>query len=151
MRQCDLVFSKESFDAVMSEAVNLLEQHRSEISLFPDVQNDPDIDTYRIMEARGALHVYVARRAGQIVGYVSYIVHRNLHYNLQCASQDLLYLHPENRKGRAGLMLIKFSEEDLKNMGVDVITQHTKDIRNLSGLFSYLGYRPMDTIFYKRL
>jgi len=37
------------------------------------------------------------------------------------ASSDVIYIHPEHRKGRAGANMIKFAEKDLLNHGVSVV------------------------------
>lgn len=147
-----ITIQTEDPDTFYWEALPLFAQHFQEISQYPDIPLDIDLDGYLQQARAGCLRVYTARSAGQLIGYTVFFVRRNLRYrsSLQ-ASQDVLYLHPAYRKGRVGLKLIRFSEESLKAEGVQVLYQHVKAVRDEGRLMERLGYTLVDLLYAKRL
>lgn len=129
-----------------TEGQELTKSHHEEIGMYGDV--DPDIYWY----LRNDVWVMTAREEGELVGYAVYILGSHPHYkDIKIATQDLLYLHPDHRKGLAGVRFIKFQEKCLKVMGIDRIFQSTKRSRDLSNLYERLGYRETDIMFSKEL
>lgn len=122
----EITFARESMSQVMGEIRPLLEAHWQEIAQFPDIPLDPDYEQYARAEAAGQLRIYSAR-AESLVGYAIYIVGPAWHYrqSLQ-ARQDILFLLPEYRRGRTGLKLIQYTEEQLQAEGVQVVYQQFK-------------------------
>src|SRR5271155_4130761 len=78
----------------------LLRDHASEVSHFKDLPLDVDWGRYEYWEQRGGLRPYIARAAGEVIGYAVFILDVNAHYksSLQ-AIQDVLYLDPAWRGG----------------------------------------------------
>lgn len=139
-------------EGLAEELWPLLKAHRDEVTVFLDVPLSPDWPTYKALDAAGILRIFTARvTGGALVGYAVFLVTRHLHYSVVSAMQDILYLSPECRRGMTAKRMLAFAEKGLAASGVDVITQHSKKHKDLSALLTFMGYQPMDTIWYKRL
>ena len=146
-------YSREQFDAVYEEGLPLLEAHYREISQYLDIPLTPDVERYRQLEANGVLRIYTVRADGRLVGYAVFAVSRNPHYTtcLQ-AAQDILFVDQTFRKGRLGIKLIQFSEEQLRSEGVQVVYHHVKVLHPaLGSLLQHMGYEHVEQIYAKRL
>lgn len=128
-----------------TRAKHLFDLHKDEVSLI-DRPLDPDL---LMILSTDNIACYIENDDKDIIGYSFYIMFRHLHYNMKVAQQDILYLHPDYRKGTTGIKLIKYSEKILKECGVEYITHSTKRNRDASKLFEYLGYKESDIIFCK--
>ena len=138
---------------LIAEVTPILIEHYHEIAHYKDIKLDVDWDRYLMIQDKGLLRIITARDDEQLIGYVSWYLAWNPHYSQSLqASQDVLYLHPDHRKGRTGIRLIKFCEDVLRNEGVQVIYQHAKiDHPVLGKLLTLMGYKPVDTIYARRL
>ena len=82
-----------------------------------------------------------ARDEGKLVGYSIFFITNHLHYKSTVyANNDLLYLHPDYRKGSLGIKFIKASEIYLKNRGVAKILWHIKFNKDFRILLHRMGY-----------
>ena len=153
-RSSPISFQRELFANCISEAKPLLERHWEELArnkdLFP---LDPDYDRYLELEKAGAFFVYTARRDGKLVGYAAYLIHHNLHYRTMLfAESDLFWLAPEERKGVAGLKLLRFVENDLRENGVDVMHSTHKLEHGAAGkVLNFLGHTAIECGYAKLL
>lgn len=142
----------ENAENVIQEGFNLFKEHWDEIAVYKDsIELSPDYDKYRQLEQAGQLHVVVARdKYDEMIGYLVSLVQQGLHYkNTKWAFNDLLYVSPEYRKGTTAIKLIKFSEQALKDDGVDVIVMRTKSSHDFSKLLERYGYECMETSYSK--
>jgi GNAT superfamily N-acetyltransferase len=146
-------YQRETAPALWPEIMPLLIAHKDEISNYPDIALDPDVEAYHEIEARGCLRCYTARLAGALVGYAIFFVRHNLHYKASLqAVQDVLFVMKEYRHGRVGLGLIQYATEQLRAEGVQVEYQHLKmKTPDTIALFHKLGYEDVDLIVAKRL
>jgi len=135
-------------EELVAELHDLFSMHCDEISVFGE-KVSPDLKVYGALAENNAINIFVAREKGMAIGYIIFFLSNHLHYkNMRVASQDLLYLHPDYRKGMTGLKLIKEAEATLD---VDCILQNTKSSRDLGPLFERLGYEKMETIYMRKL
>jgi GNAT superfamily N-acetyltransferase len=126
----------------------LIKMHYDEIALNKDEKPlNPDWARYEQMEAAGNLVCFTARDDGRMVGYSVFLLSWHLHYNtVRVAANDVLYLHPDYRKGMIGIRLIKYSEAELGKYGADWITFHVKfnkipdDRKDFSPILHRMGY-----------
>jgi GNAT superfamily N-acetyltransferase len=83
---------------------------------------------------------------------VIFFLRPNMHYrrSLQ-AAQDVLYLHPDYRRGMAGVTLIRVAETRLRAEGVQVIYHHAKRTNRVGELLERLGYEHVENVYAKRL
>lgn len=143
----------ESIDEVIEEIQPLLEAHYHEIAHFKDIPLKPDWVKYRQAELANILRIFTARKWNNaLIGYEVFFVTPNLHYSDHTyASQDILFLMPEHRRGRLGRDLTRFSNDCLKTQGVNVVLRHVKDKHNHGAMLERDGAELMDHIYALRL
>jgi hypothetical protein len=148
-----LTFQRERLADVRKEVEPLLVRHWDEIALNKDtVPLDPDWDMYLRIEEAGFVCAITARRDGVLVGYVNYIISRNLHYrSLLVAEGDIFWLAPECRKGTAGIRMLRCAEGVLKEGGVNKIVNKVKLHFDIGVLFERMGYKPIERIYAKMI
>lgn len=154
-------FAWTSIDKMLTEGFeDLLVAHWEEVALHKDdVPFAPDWDRYRALEKTGVFKALAMYRHGFLVGYNCFFVQPHLHYKLTlCAVNDIIYVDPGSRG--AGFRLVKEAEKRLGEMGVKVITYHTKLAIYLTGdhrpatvgdLLAKLGYSHAENNYQKLL
>lgn len=160
-----ITFQRERAHDLWAAIMPLLHEHKDEISAYPDILLNPDIDRYNAVEARGALRCYTARLHGALVGYSINFVDFNLHYRDSFqANQDVLFVMKAHRHGRIGVGLIRYKEQQLQAEAVQVTYEHIKataQVRealaalrhrtDVGALLEKMGYTLIDLIYAKRL
>jgi len=98
--------------------------------------------------------VFTARDDEKLMGYNVFFVANNAHYkdSLQ-ATQDILYLAPEYRGKMTGVRFIRWCDNELEDLGVEVVYQHVKarPELNFGPMLERIGYELVDLIYTKRL
>lgn len=144
----------EAWEDVQPEIAELCKLHWEEIALDKDIPLAPDWDAYARLDDAGMLRPYVARNeGGELVGYSVFFVSPAMHYrhSLQ-ANQDVVFLHPDYRRGRLGMSLLTLAEDSLRAEGVQVIHHHVKQAHPALGrVLERMGYGVADIIYKKRL
>lgn len=137
-----ITFQEESLVDCLEEMKPLFENHWDEIALHKDkIKLNPDYDKYLLMDKLGMLHVMTARDDGKIVGYFISFIQPHMHYkDTVFAMNDILFIHPDYRKGSIGFKLFKKAEESLKGIGVDVVLIHAKVKNDFKPLMDKLGF-----------
>tara|TARA_R110000737_G_scaffold4011_2_gene13235 strand:- start:6427 stop:6885 length:459 start_codon:yes stop_codon:yes gene_type:complete len=148
-----LNLQQEFLPDVKDDCKYLIELHWEEIALNQDrVKLNPDWEAYEDLEAQGKLKVFTARENGILVGYFVVILGNNIHYKDHVfASNDIIYLHQDYRKGFAGIRLIKFAEKCLKEDGVSVLLINTKIHRPFDKVLERLKFKPIERVYSKYL
>lgn len=148
-----VTYQQEFLDTCKEDSKSLIEEHWKEIALNKDViKLNPDWEAYKALEASGSLSIFTARDNGILVGYFVVITRDHIHYkDHRFASNDILYLSPEYRRGRIGLNLIKFAEECIKQDGISVLVINTKCHKPFDSLLEYLGFTHIENIYSKLL
>ena len=136
---------------LLEEVKPLITKHWNEIAHYKDVPLDPDYDLYLKMQEMGLLRSYSARDTdNKLIGYAVYFVKGHAHYKSTLfAQEDIIYVDPERRG--MGLFLLKYADEELKKIGVKVVTHHIKYSHDWSKAAERLGYEKTDMILMKRL
>lgn len=112
----------------------------------------PDRSTYDTLERAGKLLAIACRAEGVMVGYSVFIIYPHLHYrHTLIASNDVLFVTRDMRKSRAGLMLIRESEAQLKARGVVKAVWHVKAANDWSPILTHRGYQGFETSYGKLL
>lgn len=141
----------ESFTDRLEELKTLLPLHYEELALNKDkVPLVPQYDIYLARDQRGELVFLTMRENGQLIGYFIGFVAPGLHYKtcLTC-TMDIFYIHPDKRNGRAGIMLFKAVEEELKRRGVMRWFVGSKVHKDASVLFERLGFNRVEVYYSK--
>jgi GNAT superfamily N-acetyltransferase len=137
----------------IQEAWNLLEMHREELATYKHLMVlKPNLESYQKLEDAGKLIGLGLYDEDKIVGYSVLILTTALHYSdLIIAQNDLIYIHPDYRKGKWGLKLIYATEEAAREKGIKMILWHGKEKTIFSELMPKLGYIVQDIMFSKEL
>ena len=145
-------FACEPVWTLWDEVLPLLREHWQEVARFKDIPLNPAIEKYNAMAEVGLFKTYTARDSGELVGYAAYFVAPNMHYqsSLQ-ATQDVIFLRETHRKGMTGYRLIKYADEQLKQIGVEVVYHHVKEKLDFGLLLMRLEYQPVERIWARRL
>lgn len=143
----------EQYATVIGEIKPLLELHWQEIATDRDaIPLDPNFEQYRAMEAAGNLVILTAREAGALIGYSIFFLIRHPHYQSTVfAMNDILFVTPAKRGGRAGLRLIRESERVMRERGASKISWHIKAMHDFSPLLHRIGYATEEIILAKLL
>jgi len=146
-------YQTEPFTHFWNDARSLLEDHYEEISSYPDIPLIVDTDAYLELEGMDKLRVYTVRDGNNLIGYVLFMVVFNLHYmTSRQAIQDVLYMHPDYRRTGIAAELLGYTENELRNEGVQVVYHHAKIQHPALGkLLTSMGYDITDELYAKRL
>lgn len=146
-----LRFRFETFSAIHRELLPLFKRHWQEIAIDHEhVPLDPDWDCYFALEAQGKLLFLTARSGRELVGYVSNIVDRHLHYaGTRFAHTEMFWLDPAFRKGWQPVKMLLTNIKGLEDRGVEIGTinfkLHFKNAR-VGKVLARLGYVPTDIV-----
>jgi GNAT superfamily N-acetyltransferase len=137
-----IALQRETLYDVMEDVAPLLELHYRELTMHKErIALDPVWERYAALEKQGSIALFTARVEEKLVGYSAFFVQSHIHYERTLvASNDVLFLHPDYRKGSCGIKLIRFSEQQLKAQGVDKITWHVKFSKDFRPILHRLGY-----------
>jgi len=141
-----ITFQEEPLVDCLEEMKPLLSEHWDEIALHKDkIKLNPDYDKYLLLDSLGMLHVVTARDGDLLVGYFISFLQPHMHYKDHTfAMNDILYIHPEYRKGSAGYKLFKYAEKSLKEIGVHVLMIHAKVKNDFKPLMDKLGFNRVE-------
>lgn len=146
-----LTYQVEAYADVVGEAKPLLARHSAEI--IPTLPFTPRWADYEAMAGLGVLRIYTARFNGALIGYSVFVVAPAVHCGAAIeATEHTLFVVPEHRKGRVGIGLIKFGDEQLLAQGVDVVMRAVHVDHDFGPLLvGHMGYSPVYKIYGKRL
>jgi GNAT superfamily N-acetyltransferase len=146
-------YQQEFLSQVQSDIEPLINLHWKEIALNQDnIKLNPDWEAYANLEAEGKLQIFTAREGDLLVGYFVVTLGYNIHYKDHlCASNDVIYMHKDYRKGFAGIRLIKFAEKVLREDGVSTLTINTKVHQPFDKVLERLKFKPIERVYSKYL
>ncbi len=138
-------------ETVLIEGAHLAEKHYKEVAHYPDIPMEPDHDAYNALEDNDNLRCFTARTDdGTLVGYSVYFLRYNMHYKSSFqAVQDIIFVDPDHRG--FGAKFIKWCDNELKEIGVQVVYHHVKKKLNFGPMLERQGYELIDLIYGKRL
>jgi GNAT superfamily N-acetyltransferase len=144
-----ITYQQEPLFKVIPEVSELLSLDWSEVGRFP---LDPDWELYQVLEDNEALKIFTVRSDGKLVGYFSVVISPSLHSKGKfIVANDVIFLHPDHRKGLIGTKLFKFVERCLQDDGFEQLQVTYTERFDISSLLSRLGYIKVETKFEKRL
>ena len=149
----NLTYQQEFIVSVRDYIEPLLEADWQEIEHNKGIRPlDPDWDMYADLEANDALRIYTVRDGRKLVGYFVVGLVPDLHSkgNRQAAA-DVIYLHPDYRKGLVGYKLFKFAEDNLRQEGFRSLLVTTTEVNPIDPIISRLGYNKVETKYEKVL
>lgn len=146
-----MTFREEKIADSLEEAKPLLAKHWKEIAHYQDIPLDPDYEIYIKMESIGVLRAFTCRDVdSKMIGYAVFLIKPHMHYKTcLMAYQDIIYIEP-SRRGVGGFFM-RWLDEQLKTLGVQVVSQHVKSAHNFGPILERMGYELQDLIYTKRL
>jgi hypothetical protein len=152
-----ITVARENADSVIADIGPLLVKHWNEVALHRErVPLAPDLDRYRRADEAGALSVIAARDHGMLIGYSVFLLYNHLHYKLLVATNDVLFLDRDYRKGTSvGLRLIAESEAVLERARAArgakqlKVTWHVKPMNDWSPILLRRGYEQEEILLGK--
>lgn len=143
MRFCVEEFSP----ALLEEMRPLWRLHHDEIE-DTQMPYDPDLAGYQRMAEAGCLRIFSARLGREMVGYQVFVIVKDPHrQHLVSASQDILYLMPDYRKGMVAVHFLEWCDQQLIRGGVTKILRQMHYTKDLSRLFERMGYKLSDLTY----
>ena len=112
---------------------------------------DPQMDTYRQLEAAGILHTLIALKAGKVIGFLSFLLSPLPHYGQVVATTESYFVAPEHRKGGAGLRLLREAEVKARELGAIGFFVSAPAGGRLAKVMPRSGYRLTNEVFFREL
>lgn len=134
----------------ITEIGHLTKLHYAEVAPHDDIPLKVDWERFMMLENAGAFKFFVVRKSRKMIGYAMFFVSYSIEYSesLQ-ASMANIFIHPDHRG--QGLDFIQWCDEQLKNMGVQVVYHHVKVKKDYGKALERLGYEKMNIEYSKRL
>jgi len=148
-----VTYAVEDWFDVKDQMAHLWPLHWAEVAVNRDqIQLDPDFDTYAAFANAGMLHIVVARKEGEVIGYHFSVVRPHLHYRRSLSAfTDIYFVSPKYRTGRTPLRLFQFVERTLKEKGVQKMFTGTKLSLDAGPLFEHMGWTETERLYIKVL
>jgi len=146
-----MIYAEETLATAWNDVQPLATKHWHEIAWRQDkIQLDPDYERYQRIEASKGLRIYTARKdSGELIGYAFWFIATLTHYKQTlCAANDVVYVD-EAYRGGVGAKLLRFSETELKKLGVQTLSLHIKEILDWSPLAAALGFERTESTHQK--
>lgn len=151
--EAQLKFQKMSLTDNMEALTGLFYKHYKEVYNYcDDIELSVDVAAYAQAEKEGKYFFFGVTLDDEIIGYCGFFVTYNIHYDKSLqARQDVVYLKEEFRKKGAGKAFIKYCDEQLKKLGVQVVYHHSKVYADIGHALLPLGYEEIEKLYCKRL
>ena len=147
-----IAYQVENYHDIEPELIKLYPEHYEELGVSKDFPLDPDYLRYDKLANAGILYCYTCREDGELIGYIIFVIQTALHYKTcMVAMEDIYYLRKDKRKGRLGIKMFQFAEEELNKLNVNRIVYGTKTYSDNSKLFEYLGYTFYEKLYTKTI
>lgn len=117
----------------------------------PFHQFPPDVDwpTYLRAQELGRLRVLCGRADRVLKAGAFIVLGPHPHYACDAASLPLLFVHPDYRRGREGIRLVKLAEDEARKSGAQLMMTHGGVHNGVYRLFEHLDYQDFGRYFVK--
>ena len=144
-------FQQEDFSSIYPEIAPLMEINFRETGADPSIPLDLNKELIDHVSKLGSYKLFTARTdSGELVGYCGMYVSFNMHFkSSKQASQDVIFIHPDHRG--FGLSFIKWIDQQLKELGVEMVYQSVTEKFDWSLILKRIGYQKAETLYSRRL
>ncbi len=134
-------YQHEKYNDVIEELKPHLHEHYKEVAMYQDkIDFDPNYEAYEAAQENDMLYVYTMRDDGELAGYNIFFVQAHPHYKSDIfAVNDIVYIAPNYRHKSDTVEFFQYCENELKELGVSVITYHMKVLKTFEMLMKGLG------------
>ena len=143
------LFQRENFELALPDFRWLLENNHGETGVF-DKDFDPDFDKYFYLERAKALAFFTIRTEEQrhAIGYNMFYIEDVIYQKeMIAATQANLYIDKAHRG--IGLPFLRFCDDSLIEMGVQVIFRQATAKLDISPIYKRMGYTFVEKVFMK--
>jgi len=109
------------------------------------------VDTYRMLEAAGALKILAAHHDGELVGFLFYLLTVLPHYGKRVAVSESFFVAHAHRDTGAGLALLKAAEGSALEAGATGLLMSAPVDGPLESLLAAKRYENTNSVWFKRL
>ena len=143
-------FAIEKISDTWDEAHDLMLENHKETGSTDSIEFNPDKDKYLAIENVGLMKLFTARDEGKLVGYAIFLISVHLHYSCQLwAMQDVMFMKNTHR-GIGSYRFMKWVDEELANLGVNVVLRSVHVRKDYSRILEKIGYQKIETSFMRR-
>jgi len=148
-----VTYQEESWTQIEEELKELFPEHWEETEVDKyEIELNPDYELYQTLDKLNKIQVITVRENKKLIGYHISLLSFNMHSKKSfTAFTDSFFIKKEFRKGQIGIKLFQYMEKKLKEKNVQKIYVGTKFTLDLSRLFEYLNYKPVEKIYSKLL
>lgn len=148
-----ITFQREPLKALIDDVQPLLGLHYEELTLNKHtVKLAPRWDLYFRLEELESFFTFTARDDRELLGYNAFFLNHHMHYgDLVVAQNDVLFLHPNARRGTTGLRFIDYTEQAARTMGVNKLCYHIKFSHDWRPILHRRGYADEEVMCAKLL
>ena len=141
----------EDYQEVKEEANELIYQNWDDTGYKEaGIELNPDWEAYDALYYAGMIGVYTVRKDEKLVGYLVVLARNHPHYKDHIfASNDILFIDKEHRKGLVGYFLVKYVTEDLEKRGVSVLLFNTTVDKPYDPILKRLGFKHSEKLYTK--
>lgn len=112
----------------------------------------PDRELYRAIEKVGILHVIAAFEGDQMLGFVTLLVARNMHYSALIANTESIFVAAAHRSGDTGGKLLTAARNKAIELGaVGLYVTAPVGARLNSLMIASHAYRTTNHVYFSRL
>ncbi len=132
---------------VVEDNFDLVRQHWQEV-VTDERDLAPHWEFFREAEKKQHLVCFCAKKNEEIQGYAVFVLQPDLHSrHTLSAFNDAVFLRRECRKNGMGAAFLKYCDEELSRLGINLILWHVKPARDFSGVLKTMGYKQFSTIY----
>lgn len=147
-----ITIEREEFTPEMYSELGVLTSRHNDESYSSLGNLYPNLDLYFTLSALEFLDTFVARKDGEMIGYLITITQPHIHHqDKMVASEDIFFVDKNHRNGRVGIQLVKFAESYVKDKGAEYFLVSYSENKDLTKFYTRLGFSPMERTFYKKL
>lgn len=142
-----IIFQEENYDSLFNDdnfPILIKENFQETGVLNTSFKLTPNYAMYKLLDEQNFLGLYSARENGVLVGFFIAAITPHQHYkDILVAEADTFFLSKNSRQGLTGYRFLKYVISKLK-LRVKLIFLTTTIKRNLSGIFTHLGFKLVD-------
>lgn len=129
----------------------LTAEYASESALGGMPKPAAHFDTYKRLEASGAMRVLCAFQGQTLVGFIILLVALNPHYSVLLATTESFFVAEAHRKTGAGLKLLRTAEEIAAELGAAGFLISAPTGGRLERLLPHTGFHETNRVFFRSL
>lgn len=113
------------------------EEYRHGLPFKPDYDRALDLE----QQGRCLMVVVEHNETQQLVGNYGFYLSRSMHTQTLMATEDVLFIEKQHRRGRLAVELIRYAEDALRALGVTDLNVSVKLVNQVGPMLLRMGYR----------